>query len=168
MVANRSVAQEGAVDGQGMKTAELYTKNLREPLEDVAVNARVKSIEEQATEITSRGIVWIERFRQRATLIAEDVLAKRTISDTKLRVPVYVHKQGYIQLPLYVLLTDPEWDNDAQDNSRMQCEVLHNTLMSSVIYAFLQEVSGLVRGASQQSRAAQSSPVDVDLEESDC
>ena len=103
------------------------------------VNVRPKSIEEQAVESTSRGNAWIERFRQRSRAIVADLMADRTISDTELFVTVYVRGQGYIKLPLHVLLTDPDWINDANENSRMQCEVLHDTFMPAVIYTFLQQ-----------------------------
>ena len=102
-------------------------------------NVQHKSIEEQAIEITSRGIAWIERFRQRSRAIVADVMAKRTISDTELFVPVFVRGQGHIKLRLHMLLTDPDWSNDANETPRRQCEVLHDTLMPAVIYTFLQQ-----------------------------
>lgn len=127
---------------RGLKLAAHTTSCISKPhdaLTNISDKPRAKTIEEQASEITSRGHAWVERFRSRSQAIIADVLGNRTVSDTALFVPVYVRGQGFIMLPLHILLSDPDWIGDAKENSRTQCEVLPNTFMSAVIYAFLQE-----------------------------
>ena len=83
---------------------------------------------------------WLGRWSDRARKIALQVSKSEKVTDKNLEVRVYVPSQGIVEVPLYMLLEDPEWRNGVVANARNQCKVLDDTFLAAPIYYRLHDM----------------------------
>lgn len=87
------------------------------------------------------GAQWLEKFALRASSTVAEVLGNEKVKDDTLYVNVYIPQMGIVPARLWELLSDPNWDNDAEADDRGMCEVLEDTFLSATIYVALQKMS---------------------------